>query len=301
MPSAVPDAPLETRWIVSELHSTADMVNHSLDNYRFDDAANIIYQFFWGSFCDWYIEIVKLRLDFSASADKTQTEAALTTLVFVFETALRLLSPFMPFLTDELWHAVYGGNPPVKSIALVRYPQAVDFPFNAHSVLGMNRIRDLVGNVLARRKELGVAEKEATPILAVWDAGSSVGSTKPEINNVYRENEDMVLRMAHVSLIESKDLQYLESTPELGWTQAGGPFISVVYERTIDVAAERERLTKEIAKYEKQNANDERQLSDPAFLAKAPAHIVEGKKKQLAENRLLLEKARAALDALPEE
>jgi len=184
---------------------------------------------------------------------------------------------------------------------LVRYPQAVDFPFNAHSVLGMNRIRDLVGNVLARRKELGVAEKEATPILAVWDAGSSVGSTKPEINNVYRENEDMVLRMAHVSLIESKDLQYLESTPELGWTQAGGPFISVVYERTIDVAAERERLTKEIAKYEKQNANDERQLSDPAFLAKAPAHIVEGKKKQLAENRLLLEKARAALDALPEE
>src|ERR1017187_4871962 len=105
MPAAGVDAPLEERWIVAELHSTAKKVNQSLENYRYDDAANTIYQFFWGSFCDWYLEIVKLRLDFSETADKAATKAALTTLVSVFEAALRLLSPFMPFLTEEIWHA----------------------------------------------------------------------------------------------------------------------------------------------------------------------------------------------------
>ncbi len=92
-PLSCAGAPLEARWIVAELHATAAKVNQSLDNYRYDDAANTIYQFFWGSFCDWYLEIVKLRLDFSETADKTATQAALTTLVQVFEAALRLLSP----------------------------------------------------------------------------------------------------------------------------------------------------------------------------------------------------------------
>ena len=124
MPSVPADAPLEARWIVAELHATAAKVNQSLENYRFDDAANTIYQFFWGSFCDWYLEIVKLRLDFSETADKAQTKAALTTLVQVFECALRLLSPFMPFITEEFWNAVYDGNPPAKSIALTLYPLA---------------------------------------------------------------------------------------------------------------------------------------------------------------------------------
>ncbi|MGB6744275.1 MAG: valine--tRNA ligase, partial [Terracidiphilus sp.] len=100
MPTTAADAPLEARWIVAELHETAAKVNQALENYRYDDAANTIYQFFWGSFCDWYLEIVKLRLDFSESADKAATTAALTSLISVFEAALRLLSPFMPFITE---------------------------------------------------------------------------------------------------------------------------------------------------------------------------------------------------------
>ena len=130
MPEAGANAPLEARWIVAELNATAAKVNQALENYRYDDAANTIYQFFWGSFCDWYLEIVKLRLDFSETADKAATKAALTTLVSVFEAALRLLSPFMPFLTEELWHAVYDGNPPAKSIALTRYPVAAEGKIN---------------------------------------------------------------------------------------------------------------------------------------------------------------------------
>src|SRR6185437_5475980 len=93
MPIADSGAPLESRWIVAELHATADKVNEALANYRFDDAANAIYQFFWGGFCDWYLEIVKLSLDFNEGADKTRTELSLKTLVGVFEASLRLLSP----------------------------------------------------------------------------------------------------------------------------------------------------------------------------------------------------------------
>ncbi len=148
MPAVAADAPLEARWIVAELHETAAKVNQALENYRFDDAANIIYQFFWGSFCDWYLEIVKLRLDFSETADKAKTADALATLVQVFESALRLLSPFMPFITEEIWHAVYDGNPPAKSIALTRYPQASNDP-SAARLLQAAREMKFLQNLLA--------------------------------------------------------------------------------------------------------------------------------------------------------
>ncbi len=300
MPTAASDAPLEARWIVAELHATAAKVNQSLENYRFDDAANTIYQFFWGSFCDWYLEIVKLRLDFSETADKAATQAALITLVQVFEAALRLLSPFMPFITEEIWHAVYDGNPPAKSIALTRYPQAAESPHDRRSILGMRRIQELVTGIRARRKDLGVPEKQPAPIFAFFDAGSAMGSVRPEINNVYRENFDIIQRLAFVSEMKRKGYDFHIATPELGWSQAGGPFIAVVYERTIDIAAERERLIRDIAKYEKGLAAAERQLGNEGFLAKAPAQVVEGLKKQESETRLLLEKAQAALAALPQ-
>ena len=182
MPVAEADAPLEARWIVAELHATAAKVNQSLESYRFDDAANTIYQFFWGSFCDWYLEIVKLRLDFEASQQAGEsasqrdarlagTRQSLTTLVSVFEAALRLLSPFMPFLTEELWHAVYDGNPPAKSIALTRYPQAVENAEDAAALAEMSLMQDLIVEVRGLRKEIGVEEKAATPVEVRVDAG----------------------------------------------------------------------------------------------------------------------------------
>lgn len=100
--------------------------------------------------------------------------------------------------------------------------------------------------------------------------------------------------------MKRKGYDFHIATPELGWSQAGGPFIAVVYERTIDIAAERERLIRDIAKYEKGLAAAERQLGNEGFLAKAPAQVVEGLKKQESETRLLLEKAQAALAALPQ-
>jgi valyl-tRNA synthetase len=298
MPTVAADAPLEARWIVAELHATAAKVNESLENYRFDEAASTIYQFFWGSFCDWYLEIVKLRLDFGNQQDSKsasqRVSGALTTLVSVFEAALRLLSPFMPFLTEELWHAVYDGNPPAKSIALTSFPRAGFVPDLAPALERMAGLQFLISGIRTRRKEIGVPENIKTPVKVLMWAGAFGGSGTAE------KNADVVMKLAQVSDLEFVPLADLESDKNPIWSAAGPTDIAVIYEKTIDVAAERERLTKDIARYEKGLAAAERQLGNDSFLAKAPAHVVEGLKKQEAETRLLLEKARAAVNALPE-
>jgi valyl-tRNA synthetase len=286
MPEAEQSAPLEARWIVAELHATAAKVNQSLEIYRYDDAANTIYQFFWGSFCDWYLEIVKLRLDFSETTDKAQTKAALTTLLSVFEASLRLLSPFMPFLTEELWHAVYDGKPPAPSIALTRYPQAAETPADAVALDQMGLLQSLIDEVRGLRKEIGVEEKAVTPIEVRSDAATEAA---------LKANSAMIERLARVS-----EVRFVKGiTAGLSKHSTPSFDVAVVYERTVDIAAERDRLTKDIAKYEKGLISAERQLGNEGFLAKAPANVVEGLKKQEAETRLLLEKARAALAALP--
>jgi valyl-tRNA synthetase len=286
MPEVCADAPIEARWIVAELHATAANVKQSLENYRYDDAANTIYQFFWGSFCDWYLEIVKLRLDFSETADKSATKSALTTLVSVFEAALRMLSPFMPFLTEELWHAVYDGNPPAKSIALTRYPTAAEGKVDGAALAAMELLQSLIVEVRALRKEVGVEEKASTPIELRIAA---------EHRAVMQENHALIERLARVS-----EVRFVEQVSAgLSKRHTALFDVGVVYERKIDVTAERERLTKDIAKYEKGLAAAERQLGNSAFLQKAPQQVVDGLKKQESETRLLLEKARAALESLP--
>jgi valyl-tRNA synthetase len=305
MPVVAADAPLESRWIVAELNDTAAKVNASLAEYRFDEAANTIYQFFWGSFCDWYLEIVKLRLDFSETANKAQTSAALTTLVSAFEASLRLLSPFMPFITEDLWHAIYDSNPPAKSIALTSYPQSNNYSSNSTSqsreviqarhayespALEMSIIQSVTTALRAQRKEVGAPEKGLVPArMYINENGSQIASALRE-----EANKSLCESLAKVSLtlLFQSPPSTAKTRPEVGYD------VEIVHETTIDVAAERDRLTKDIAKYEKGLASAERQLGNDAFLGKAPANVVEGLKKQEAETRQLLEKARIALNAL---
>jgi valyl-tRNA synthetase len=286
MPIFDENASLDTRWIITELHTAAQLVSEELQTYRFDEAASTIYQFFWGSFCDWYLEIVKLRLNFET--DKDGSKAALTTLLQVFEASLRLLSPFMPFLTEEIWHAVYDGAPPAKSIALTPYPQS---GYDAHTerdlyaLVEMQLLQELISVVRATRKDAGVEEKAAIPIEVRIAAANRA---------LIEANAAIVEKLACVSEIRF----VAELSSGLPKSSTSTFDVAVVYEKTIDVPAERERLTKEIAKYEKGLISAERQLGNESFLAKAPAHIVVGLKKQEAETRLLMEKARAALEKL---
>jgi len=289
--------PLETRWIFARLSAVSAEVERALADYRFDEAANAVYQFFWGEFCDWYLELVKLRMDFfpdENGAYKPKTDAGAVTLnalVSVFEAALRLLSPFMPFLTEELWHALYASvemASPAKSIALTRYPQAADFAADAASVEAMDVLQELMVTIRGLRKELGVPEKEATPVQV--HASNRVAALADA-------NADMLAKLARVSSVV-----LVQDAPTGNNARATANFdIAVVYERQIDVAAERERLQKDLAKFEKGLQAAERQLGNEGFVAKAPAHIVEGLKKQSTETRALKEKAEAALAALPPE
>jgi valyl-tRNA synthetase len=289
--------PLETRWIFSRLSTVSDEVAHSLAAYRFDEAANAVYQFFWGEFCDWYLELVKLRMDFFPDEDgafKPHSDVAaitLNALVAVFEAALRLLSPFMPFLTEELWHALYasvGSASPAKSIALTRYPRAEDFAADEASVDAMETLQELIVTIRGLRKELGIPEKESTPA-HIFSTGNA--ATLAQIH------ADMLAKLCRVSAV-----QLATSAPAGNNARSTSIFdVSVIYERQIDVPAERERLTKDLAKFNKGIEAADKQLNNEGFVARAPAHIVEGLKKQHAETLALKQKAEAALAALPAE
>jgi valyl-tRNA synthetase len=291
-PWALPEhTPLETRWIFDRLHAVSTAVDSALADYRFDEAANAVYQFFWGELCDWYLELVKLRLifpeyDFSKSTHSDVTALTLASLTGVFENALRLLSPFMPFITEEIWHALYNGAPPAKSIALTHYPQAADFPADPLAASAMRTIQDLIVTVRGLRKELGVPEKESTPIHL---------HANNRIVALADANQDMLSRMARVGSIE------FASEPLSGSNaRSTADFdVAVIYERQIDIPAERERLSKEVARLAKILASAEQRLADESFIAKAPAHIVDGLRKQAAETKTLYGKTKAALDALP--
>jgi valyl-tRNA synthetase len=267
---------LEARWIVSRLHRTASEINQALAEYRFHEAANTIYRFFWGDFCDWYLEVVKLRLP---------DRATLGTLLTVFESALRLLSPFMPFITEEIWHALYNNHPPAKSIALSRYPQAQTDLLDDQAEQQMGRMQELIIAVRDMRRQLGVEEKASVPILLRVAAEERAG---------IEQNQDIIARLARVSGIE-----FLETMPEGSAVRSAPGFdVSVVYERTVNVAVECERLNKELARFEKEVSNADRQLSNESFLAKAPANVVEGLRRRAAELGVLIPKTRAALDSL---
>jgi valyl-tRNA synthetase len=285
------DAPLEERWITSRFNQCAADVNQALAAYRFDDAANRIYQFFWGELCDWYLEVVKIRLDFGEAANKTTTTAALRTLLGVFEASLRLLSPFMPFLTEEIWTAFYDGAPPLKSIALARFPresvsQSSEFGSLPSSVdVDMFLLQEIIADIRNLRKEQDVPERETAPVF-LTGADNAM--------KVVWENEEMIQRLARVSSItySKPNLQGVSTRHGVNYE------VALHYERQIDVAVERERLAKDLARFEKEMESKQSQLQNEAFLAKAPVKVVDGLRARADELTVLIEKANAALRAL---
>ncbi len=289
LPAAAADAPLEDRWIVAELNRTTFEINTALTNYRFDEAAQSLYGFFWGSFCDWYLEILKIRLQFGSEDNREQARAALQMLVAVLEAALRLLSPFMPFLTEEIWHALYDNQAPTKSIALAPYPRSTHGSTHAASqdpaLLVMQQLQSFITETRALRKEIGIDEKAEAPVFV---------RTEAMIAEMLQQNAIVARRLARV-----QELHFCDALPGLLTARSTAVFdLAIDYQRKVDVAAERERLSKEIARLEKGLASANAQLGNAGFLSKAPQHVVEGLRSQKADSELLLAKARLALAAL---
>jgi valyl-tRNA synthetase len=275
---------LEDRWILSRFNRVAQEVNDALQIYRFDDAANRIYEFFWGDFCDWYIELSKPRL---LGDDEKLVRTACVNLVNLFEASLRLLHPVMPFITEELWYAIYDSNPPQKSIALATFPQAEKSQIDLAAETDMAILQDLIVSVRNLRAELKVEQKAKVPI--------QVFTEDAAIRNLIEQNRGAVERLANVEQITFAET----SLAKLSGVRSTSRFdVHVIFERKIDAAAERERLTKELLQIEKEFANGQRQLGNEQFLAKAPAAVVEGIRRRAEELQILRDKAKSKLDEL---
>jgi len=278
---------LEDHWILSRFHRVTKDVNEAWQTYRFHEAANRIYDFFWGDFCDWYIELMKPRLAPENGAEQASAGVACGNLVSLFEASLRLLHPVMPFITEEIWHAVYDGHPPLKSIALAAYPQADEQQFDLAAETNMAILQDLIVSVRNLRAELKVEQKQKVPI--------QVYTQDAEIKSLLEQNQSAIQRLAGVESVTFVET----SLSQLAGARSTARFdVHVVYEKKIDVAAERQRLTKELEQMEKEIANSTRQLGNEQFLAKAPPKVVEGMRQRLAELEVLREKVRSSLDQL---
>ena len=278
---------LEDRWILSRFNRVAADVHDALETYRFHEAANRIYDFFWGEFCDWYLELIKPRLSFENGGDKSTAERACTNLVNLFDAALRLLHPIMPFITEEIWQAMYDGKPPVKSIALAAYPQADEKQFDLAAETDMAILQDLIVSVRNLRAELKIEPRVKIPI--------EVFAHEPEIAKLVEENRGAIERLANVEKITLVD----HSLAKLPGARHTARFdVHVVYERKIDVAAECERLKKDLEKIERGLGTGQRQLGNEQFLAKAPPPVVENLKKQATELQVLQEKTLAKMKEL---
>ena len=276
-PEAVADGevPLEDRWIFSRLNRCAEVVNRASEQYRFHEIAQTLWQFFWNEFCDWYVEIKKLRFRENSGLDPHWRN-----ILTVFESALRLLHPVMPFLTEELWQRLCKGREgrPV-SIALSQYPQF-----------------DEAVNDTDAEQQIGLLQEIVTSVRNLRADGKL--DPKLELNAViytaHPMQQEMIERLANVKLEvapanAAREKGSLRSTPE---------FDLVLKVPAAQLDAQRKRLEKEILQLEKVIEGSDRQLSNEDFLSKAPAKVLDMLRTKLADYQSQLAKSRATLGGL---
>lgn len=261
------------RWISSQLQKVEAEVAKGFAEYRLDNVANAIYDFVWNEFCDWYLEIAKVQIQTGSVA---QQRATRRTLIRTLEAILRLAHPIIPFVTEELWQQVA----PVAglkgdSIAVARYPEAQPAKIDEAAIAYVGRIKQMVDACRALRGEMGVSPAQRLPLLTV--AGSAEGT------EFLRANADVLKNLAKLSEVKVFD-------DEASWaSEAQNAPVSVVGDARlalfveVDVAAEKIRLTKEVTRLEAEIASSAKKLSNEAFVAKAPAAVLEQERARVSE------------------
>jgi valyl-tRNA synthetase len=268
--------PLVDAWLFSRLASIAEQVNEALANYRFHEAAQGVYQFFWGDFCDWYIEWVKPELQ---NADRQRAVVAWKNLFSGFDAALKLLHPFMPFLTEELWHRL-PQPAGAKSIALDKYPEARKEWKNARAQEQFSLMQEIIVALRNIRAEMKLDPKKRI--------GAEFSSEDAETRSLIEANRDGIRRLAMLG-----ELKILgERLPQSGGAvRSTSQFdVRIAYSEAVDVAAEKARLKKEIDGLQKAVASKEKQLADETFRSRAPEKIIRGLEATLAEQLVELQK-----------
>jgi valyl-tRNA synthetase len=272
------------RWIASRLQRVEAEVAKGFEDYRLDNVANTIYDFVWNEFCDWYLEIAKVQIQ---TGDAAQQRGTRRTLIRTLETILRLAHPITPFITEELWQKVApvaGRAGPSVSIAAYpeSQPERIDEMAEAH----VARLKTVVDACRTLRGEMNVSPATRLPLFVVGDAEFMRGAAP------------VLQALAKLSEVKVFD-------DEAAWSQAAQAApVAVVGEARlclhmeIDVAAEKARLSKEVARIEGEIAKASAKLSNEAFVAKAPAAVLEQEKKRVADFSATLARLRDQLARL---
>lgn len=272
------------RWISSLLQKTEAEVAKGFEEYRLDNVANAIYDFVWNEYCDWYLEITKVQIQ---NGTEAQQRATRRTLIRTLEAILRLAHPIIPFITEALWQVVA----PVaglkgESVSIVRYPEAQPEKIDEGAIAYMGRVKGLVDTCRALRGEMNVSPFTRLPLFVVGDA------------DFMRGVAPVLQALAKLSEVKVFD-------DEAVWAAAAQAApVAVVGEARmclfmeIDVAAEKARLSKEITRIEGEIAKANGKLSNEAFVAKAPAAVLEQEKKRVADFTATLGRLRDQLTRL---
>ncbi|MBP7439159.1 MAG: valine--tRNA ligase [Acidovorax sp.] len=272
------------RWISSLLQKTEAEVAKGFAEYRLDNVANTIYDFVWNEYCDWYLEIAKVQIQ---NGNAAQQRATRRTLIRTLEAILRLAHPIIPFITEALWQTVA----PVaglkgESVSIARYPQAQPEKIDEGAIAHMGRVKALVDACRALRGEMNVSPSTRLPLFTVGDTEFMRG-VAPVLQALAKLNEVKVF---------DDEAAWAAAAQAAPVAMVGDARLCLHME--IDVAAEKARLSKEIARIDGEITKANAKLGNEAFVAKAPAAVIDQEKKRVADFGTTLTRLRDQLARL---
>jgi valyl-tRNA synthetase len=285
--------PLHDRWILSRLNKTAAAVNQQLDSYDFHAAVQELYHFFWDDFCDWYIELSKSTV--TSEVESAGRDIARARLISILEQALRLLHPFMPYLTEELWqklpvnhsqylNAAYAGAEP--TIMLASFPRTNATLIDESAETAMQAVIDLISRVRNIRSEMNIKPSDRIDLIIAAQAN---------LKSVFSDSTDQIARLTRAKEISINGTSEMPKAAARA-VLAGGAEVAVPLEGLIDFAQERLRLSREKEKLQKEAAKLETQLGNTDFVQRAPAEKVEELRARVTD----IAQRNAALDQMLE-
>ena len=270
------------RWIIAKVKAISKELTENLNNFRFSDSANTVYQFVWGSFCDWYIEMIKPILYGENEEEKAETRA---TFAWVLNRILIILHPFMPFITSELWK-----NIGTHSQHLINAPWPQNESYDEKAISEIDSVIDLISNIRSLRAEMDLP---AGARLKVYLKGVN----KATLAQVERF-KTIICSLARLEEITAYDGEVTSDMIQSVFREAS---LLIPLKGVVDFAAERERLQKELVGLEQNLASYERKLSNPNFVEKAPAAVVAEERRrqtEALENKAKVEEALARIVGL---
>lgn len=269
----------EDKWILHTLNNVAKEVNENLERFELGIALSKIYDFIWNSYCDWYIELCKARLQ----SEGETAQNARQVLIYVLDKILKLLHPFMPFITEEIWQTI-PHDTDGKTVMLEKYPEydpSLDFPSEAEEMM---KVMEAITAIRTQRNEMNAPPSKKAKLF--------IATAIPE---TFSNGEQFFKKLASASEVEISDSFDIDGAVTVVTSDAK---IYIPMEELVDKEAELKRLNKELKQVEKMLAQDEGKLNNPGFMSKAPEKVIEKIKGQAEKEREKIALIHAAMDAL---